>query len=266
MAQSFDADQIAAHEKATWNRCATIYESTLVSFTQLGFELVAGTHLVAPNKRVLDIGCGPGVFTARLAREGAEVVGIDFSDQMIRIAKQQFPAIDFRVADAERLPFEDGAFDLVIGIHVVHHLARPRVVIESVFRVTKPDGHFAFSIPDQLRQASFGSFFSAVSKHHQMEAMPGGPLLMESDPETIRAEFLAGGFRECRVERRRSICHLQSLEPLLEVGWKFANLEQGGADVKDRIRTTTYTNAEPYKWADGSYEFPDEILLGVARK
>src|SRR3954464_8524631 len=107
MAQSFDADQIAAHERATWNRCAAIYEATLVPFTQLGYELVAETQLVGPDKKVLDIGCGPGVFTARHARAGADVIGIDFSEQMIRTAKDQFPQIDFRVADAERLPFED---------------------------------------------------------------------------------------------------------------------------------------------------------------
>ncbi len=266
MAQSFDADQIAVHERATWNRCAAIYETTLVPFTQLGYELAVETQLVGPDKKILDIGCGPGVFTARYARAGAEVVGIDFSEQMIRIAKDQFPKIDFRVADAERLPFEDGSFDLIVGIHILHHLARPRVVFEAVCRVAKPGGHFAFTIPDQLRQASFGSFFSAVAKHHEMEAMPGGPLLMESDPAAIRAEVLTGGFRECRVERRHVKCRLQSLEPLLEVGWKFANLEQGEANVRDRIRTTTYSNAEPYKLADGSYEFPDEVLVGVASK
>src|SRR5215217_1089463 len=68
---------------------------------------------------------------------------------------------------AEQLPFEDDTFDLVVGVYVVHHLARPRVVFESVCRVTKPGGHFAFTIPDQLRQASFGSFFSAVTEHHE---------------------------------------------------------------------------------------------------
>ena len=139
-------------------------------------------------------------------------------------------------------------------------------MFESAYRVTKRGGHFAFTIPDQLRQASFGSFFSAVTKHHEMEAIPGGPLLMESDPAVFRAEVLKGGFRECTVERRRCICRLQSLEPLLEVGWKFASLEDGDATLKDRIRTTTYSNAEPYKLSDGSYEFLDEILLGVASK
>jgi SAM-dependent methyltransferase len=174
--------------------------------------------------------------------------------------------IDFRVANAERLPFEDDTFDLVVGVHIVHHLARPRVMFESVCRVTKLGGHFAFTVPDQLRQESFGSFFSAVAEHHEMEAMPGGPLLMESDPAAIRAEVLTGGFRECRVERRRVTCRLQSLQPLLEVGWKFASLDRVGADVSDRIRATTYRNAEPYELGDGSYEFPDEILLGVASK
>jgi SAM-dependent methyltransferase len=263
---AFNADQVAAHEKATWNRCASIYEATLVPFTQLGYTLVAETGLIEPGKKVLDIGCGPGVFTARYARAGAEVIGVDFSEQMILVAKDQFPGTEFRVADAEQLPFLDDTFDVVVGVHVVHHLARPGVVFEAIRRVTKPGGHFVFTIPDQLRQASFGSLFSAVTEHHALEAMPGGPLLMESDPAAIQAQVFTGGFRECRVERRRVTCRLQSLEPLLEAGWKFANLDEVEADVGDRIRAATYHNAEPYKLADGSYEFPDEILLGVASK
>jgi SAM-dependent methyltransferase len=266
MAQSFSADQIATHERATWNRCASIYEATLIPFTQLGYKLIVESGLIRPGQKVLDIGCGPGVFTARYAQAGAEVIGVDFSEQMIQVAKDQFPGTGFRVADAEQLPFESDTFDLVVGVHVVHHLARPRVVFESVCRVTKPGGNFAFTIPDQLRQASFGSFFSAVTEHHEMDAMPGGPLLMESDPAVVQAEVLTGGFQECRVERRQMTCKLQSLEPLLEVGRKFANLDQVAPDVNERIRATTYRNAGPYKQADGSHAFPNELLFGVARK
>jgi ubiquinone/menaquinone biosynthesis C-methylase UbiE len=135
MAHSFDADQVTAHEKTTWNRCASIYEATLVPFTQQGYELVAETGPIGPGKKILDIGCGPGVFTERYAQAGADIIGIDFSEQMIRIAKDQFPKIEFRVADAEQLPFENDTFDLVVGVYVVHHLARPRVVFESMVRI-----------------------------------------------------------------------------------------------------------------------------------
>ena len=246
MEQSFDADRVAAHEKATWNRCASIYEATLVPFTQLGYALVAETGLVGAGKKVLDVGCGPGVFTARYARAGARVTGVDFSEEMVRVAKDQFPEIEFQVGDAEQLLFDENTFDVVVGVHLVHHLARPRTVFASISRVIKPGGHFVFSIPDQMRQASFGSLFSAVAVHHKMDAMPGGPLLMESDPAIIRAEVLT--------------------EPLLEAGWKFANLDQVATDVSDRIRATTYSNAEPCKREDGSYEFPDEVLFGIATK
>lgn len=80
---------------------------------------------IEPGQKVLDIGCGPGVFTARYAQAGAEVIGVDVSEQMIQVAKDQFPGAGFRVADAEQLPFERDTFDLVVGVHVVHHLARP---------------------------------------------------------------------------------------------------------------------------------------------
>ena len=51
MAQSYDADQVAAHEKATWDRCASIDEATLVPLTQTGYTLVAETGLIGPARR-----------------------------------------------------------------------------------------------------------------------------------------------------------------------------------------------------------------------
>ena len=71
MAPTYDAEQVAAHEKMTWDRCASIYEATLVSFTQCGYALIAETDLIKPGKKILDVGCGPGVFTASYAKVGA---------------------------------------------------------------------------------------------------------------------------------------------------------------------------------------------------
>ena len=91
--------------------------------------------------RVLDLGTGTGAAALWLARRypEARVTGVDISEPMIEKARAKLPGelaerVDFRVADAERLPFADGAFDLVAQISVP-------VFFDEVARVLAPGGH-----------------------------------------------------------------------------------------------------------------------------
>ena len=80
----------------------------------VGEKAIARMH-VPSNAQVLDVGCGSGWAARLMAEEAAQghVVGIDVSDEMIRVATDQsrdFSNLEFRVASAESLPFEDAAF------------------------------------------------------------------------------------------------------------------------------------------------------------
>ena len=59
----------------------------------------------------LDVACGPGYVSAALKELGAVATGVDFSENMVVIAKQMFPEIEFMRGDAHDLPFSDGIFD-----------------------------------------------------------------------------------------------------------------------------------------------------------
>jgi 2-polyprenyl-3-methyl-5-hydroxy-6-metoxy-1,4-benzoquinol methylase len=76
------------------------------------------------GKRVLDVGCGNGYVLDRYAREGAEVFGVDITGTAVDLCRKRFALSgrkgDFRVADAEALPFEDGYFDCVCAIQAAH--------------------------------------------------------------------------------------------------------------------------------------------------
>jgi SAM-dependent methyltransferase len=73
--------------------------------------------------RVLDAGCGGGRTSAWLVEQGAEVVGIDVSTELLRLARERLPAASFSLADlSEPLPFEDGAFDVAVASLVMHYL------------------------------------------------------------------------------------------------------------------------------------------------
>ena len=100
-------------------------------------------ELLAPaqGERILDLGCGTGHLTSQIAESGAEIVGIDSSEDMVRVASENYPHIRFEVADARSLPFE-GEFEAVFSNAVLHWVRPPEAVVDSVRRALRPGGRF----------------------------------------------------------------------------------------------------------------------------
>ena len=91
----------------------------------------------------LDVACGSGKLTAELARlagPDGKVVGLDFSPQMLDIARREHPHIEFLEGDALRLPFEVGAFDGTTIAFGLRNLADPVLGLAEMLRVLKPGG------------------------------------------------------------------------------------------------------------------------------
>lgn len=110
------------------------------------------THApLIPGKKVLEIGCGTGVFSTLLAQTGAITTAIDISPELIEQAKKTIPHknISFEVQDAMATTFQDQSFDSVIGCSVLHHLDAP-VALKEFYRLLKPGGTLVFSEPNML--------------------------------------------------------------------------------------------------------------------
>ena len=93
---------------------------------------------------VLEIGCGLGTDGAQFARAGANYTGIDLTDAAVGLAQRRFQLFNlkgtFRVADAERLSFPDGSFDLVYSHGVLHHTPDTEAAIREIHRILRPGG------------------------------------------------------------------------------------------------------------------------------
>lgn len=112
-------------------------------YDRLEKRAIAKLLLPVPNSgRLLEIGCGTGHWSEYFCNRGFDVTGVDISERMIAIARQRsIAAATFEVADAERLPLADGAFDVAAAITVLEFVADPvRVVAEMVRCVKKPGG------------------------------------------------------------------------------------------------------------------------------
>ncbi|AWB22928.1 class I SAM-dependent methyltransferase [Methylobacterium currus] len=102
-----------------------------------------------PGERILDLATGTGWTSRLVARHGAQVVGVDLGADLIAFAAEQARAenldIAYRVADAESLPFDDGAFDAVISTCGVMFASRPEAAAAELARVCRPGGRIALT-------------------------------------------------------------------------------------------------------------------------
>jgi ubiquinone/menaquinone biosynthesis C-methylase UbiE len=103
-----------------------------------------------PASRVVDLGCGSGVFTRVLQRRGYRCCGADLSPKLIEAARAKFRDVEFVEGDAEQLPFADASFDGVLLSGLVHHLPDPFRCAAEVFRILRPGGRFVAFDPNRM--------------------------------------------------------------------------------------------------------------------
>lgn len=89
---------------------------------------------------VLDVACGTGDMVLELLKQGADVTGVDLSEEMLAIAKRKVESGKWKVADAEQLPFGDASFDAVTCAFGVRNFVHLEQGLNEMLRVLRPGG------------------------------------------------------------------------------------------------------------------------------
>ena len=143
---------------------------------------------IAPGARVLDVGCGTGVVAVTAARRGARVTGLDLTPELLARARENAAIaeveIDWHEGDAEKLPFEDRAFDAVLSQFGHMFAPRPEVALAEMLRVLKPGGTIAFSTwPPEL---GMGAMFAMISRYMPPPPIEIPPPTLWGEPHVVR--------------------------------------------------------------------------------
>jgi len=144
-----------------------------------------------PGERILDLGCGDGVLTQKIAAAGADVVAVDAAPDMVAAAKEK--GLDARVVPGQNLAFER-EFDAVFSNAALHWMRPEEAVLAGVVRALKPGGRFVAEMGGHNNTAAILTAFRAVLSRRGIEALDHMPWYFPS-AAAYRAKLEAAGFR-----------------------------------------------------------------------
>jgi len=181
----FDTAAFKAFRQREWDDVAADpaarRDTTLFSVAAGGAEALLDAVRAGPGVRILDVACGPGLWTAAALRRGASLVGVDLSPGMVEEARRVNPGGEFLVGDAERLELGDRSFDAVTCHFGIQMLGEPERGLREALRVLRPGGHYAFTAWCAVERSDFFRIVRGAIARHGDPALklPDGPRQFE---------------------------------------------------------------------------------------
>ncbi len=171
----------------------------------LADELITAAAL-RPGERVLDVACGTGTITrlaAELVGSTGVVAGLDLNPGMLAVAREVTPAdysISWYQSNAESMPIEDGAYDVVLSQLGLQFMADKPAALAEMYRVLAPGGRLALSVTGPT-PPPFVVFADAIGEHINPEISPFVHMVFSlNDPDLLQSLASDAGFRDVSIE------------------------------------------------------------------
>ena len=156
-----------------YEKWSKTYDSDKNPLIAMESNKILGLLKPVKNKKILDIGCGTGRNSIKLAKKGANVTGIDFSKNMLEIAKKKAKMVNlkisFKIGRVTNLPFSNNSFDKVTCNLTLSHVKNLNKALKEMKRVVKKNGIIVISdLNPFLCGKQGGAYFRFKRKTHQI--------------------------------------------------------------------------------------------------
>src|SRR5919197_6608278 len=221
---------------------------------------------VTAGQRVLDIGCGTGVFLRLVAERGAVPFGLDASEALLETAGERVPEADLRLGDMELLPYEDEKFDLVTGFNSFFFAADLVAALREAGRVAKPGAAVVIQVWGRPERCDLEAQKQVARRYFPPPPpdAPAPPKLWEPGVlEQLASE--AGLTPEATSEKTYAFefPDEDTLGRLLMAPMGTAEL--AGLEHEDALRRDSVAALAAQRAPDGSYRLENEFHYLVAR-
>jgi len=257
-----------------WDRAVVAYEAgwrdQLEPAQSRMLEMVA----LQPGERALDVACGTGLISFRMAEavgERGAVVGTDISGEMVEAARRQaaLRAVGnarFERADAEDLPFADASFDAAVCGLGLMYVPNPVEALGEMRRVLRPGGRAAAAVWGARRNCGWAEIFPITDARVASEVCPMFFQLGTSD--MLARSFEAAGFTDIRSTRLRTTLRYASPEDAVRAvfcGGPVALAYSRFDEATRRAVHAEYLNSIAAFRAGDGYRVPGEFVVAAAR-
>jgi SAM-dependent methyltransferase len=269
-----DADAFTAFEVAGWERRAAHYGDFAGHVSSRLADPLLDAAGVGSGVRTIDVATGPGYVAAAAAERGADVIGVDVSAAMVTLARTRHPGLDFRQADAESLPFDDGTFDAVVANFLVPHLAHHDRTMVELVRVLAPGGRLALTTwdtPDRMRL--LGVLLDALAEvgaEPPADLPPGPPFFLYADEARFAGLLTDAGLSDVAVDTVAFDFHVSTADELWD-GVRTGTVRTGvlleglpGPVLRD-VRAAFDRTMLDYRRSD-HFELPISVKLARGRR
>ncbi|MEH1839767.1 MAG: class I SAM-dependent methyltransferase [Nostoc sp.] len=249
------------------------YDEAIAAITSQVNEAILDAVGAKCDLRLLDVACKTGWLSAAALKREAIVTGLDYTENMVAIARVRCPQASFYNGDAENLSFESGQFDAIVCSLGILHFPNPERAIAESFRVLKSGGRYAFTCWTPPTCNPFMALIlGSIQTYGSMDVdlPPGPPLFRFGERGECERVLLAKGFTEVFVTE-------------LPVKWTFSTPEDVMAKVvvstarlgpmlamqtleqRRNIENAIIDGASKYA-TDSGVEIPASMMLAVGYK
>ena len=269
-----EADLQRRVQRYGWDRAAAHYEGFWAAQLRPAQDLLLDLAAAAPGERVIELACGTGLVTFRLARQIGEtgrLVATDISEKMVEAvrarAEREGVHIDAKRMDAESLAFSDASFDLAVCALGLMYCPDPVAAMREMHRVLVAGGRGAAAVWGARRNCGWAEIFPIVERRVASEVCP--LFFQLGNADALADAFRFAGFGQ--VESRRLDVVLRYKTADDAIGAAFAGgpvamaYSRFDGPTRDEAHEEYLESIAAYRRGDG-YEIPGEYVVAAASR